>query len=354
METVTVVGPDGKRYQSQASGRALPPGLVFGQAAVLARDNHSMQVMRALETQAPARPLRILVAAVHYPVASGRFILRALQRLGHDVKSIGPYTGNNIWGMTVDQKWVWVPDILDQPDQLATLPLGEGVQAALGYWRPDLVITADSAYTILGEMGCPHVLWGQDNHVRDYYLREWDAMFLAHSWGARMGDPNAHWLPPCYDPEVCTDLGLERDLDVLMVGYPYGPRQAILTAIAESGLKAAGGLGPVYDEYNQLYNRAKIAFVKSAAGDVTNRFLENMAQGCCVLADRVRDAEKMGFVAGVDYWPYETQDEAVREAQMLIRTGKWKEIAANGQRKLRGGGHTWDARALRLLETLLA
>lgn len=302
----------------------------------------------------PARRLKILVVAVHYPVASGRFIRDALWRLGHEVKTIGPCTGNQIWGLTVADQWVWTPDILDQPVEGGAFPPAASVKYVLGNWVPDLVITADSAYTILGDMGCPHVLWGQDNHVRDYRLRDWDAMFLAHSWGARMDEEHSYWLPPCYDPVVCTDLGRERDLDVLMLGFPYGPRQAILNAIGESGLKAAGGLGPLFDEYNELYNRAKIAFVKSSNGDVTNRLLENMAQGCCVLADRVVDAAAMGLVAGVDYWPYATQDEAVREAQMLISTGKWKEIAANGKRRVRAGGYTWDARALRMLETVFA
>lgn len=299
--------------------------------------------------------MRILVACILYPVASGRFIQRALVRMGHDVRVVGPTTGNEIWGMTVDEKWAWKPDVTIRPHGLLFPTPMQDVQQILGEWVPELVITADSAYTLIGEFPCPHVLWGQDNHVRDYAYDlpggvPFDAMFMAHTWGTRMDEPNAYWLPPCYDPVMCTDLGVERDLDMVVIGYPYPDRIALVEAMRQAGINIVAALGVIYDDYNALYNRAKIGFVKSSHGDVTNRMLENMAQGCCVLADRVADADKLGFVAGVDYWPYTTADEAVREARMLLEMGRWRAIAANGQRKVLAGGHTWDDRAAKMLE----
>jgi len=43
--------------------------------------------------------MRVLVVCIHYPVASGRYMVDALKRMGHDVRSIGPSTGAQIWGM---------------------------------------------------------------------------------------------------------------------------------------------------------------------------------------------------------------------------------------------------------------
>ena len=291
--------------------------------------------------------MRILIACIHYPVCSGRFIRRALERLGHDVKTAGPYTANQIWGMEIDARYNWLPDFIDGTDEGRELsPTGDDDPD----WYPDLIITADSAYTLTADWERPHILWGQDNHVRDYRFREWKAMFLCHTWGARMDEPNAHWLPPCYDPMMCTDLGRERDIDVTMVGYPYPDRQQIVQELANAGLKVQAGIGAVYDEYNALYNRSKIGFVKSNCGDVTNRVFENMAQGCCVLADEARDFSRLGLIPYRDYWPYRDAQDAVKQARHLIESGLWQTIARQG--KIAGEPHTWDARAQMVLETV--
>jgi len=277
--------------------------------------------------------MNILITCIHYPIASGRYMARAFRRLGHDVRTAGESTGTKIWGMEVDERHVWQQDYF------------------LGHWEqglfPDLIIHAESAYPGRRMADESLVLWGMDNHVRDYAGADYDAIFLAHSWGARASEPNAYWLPPGYDPECHTDLGGERDIDVLMIGYPYRERVEILKAMAASGLKVAGGLGPLFDEYNALYNRAKIALVKSIGGDLTTRFFENLAQGCCVLADTAPDIDCLGFIAGTDYWPYVSPQEAVEAAHALLENDRWRALAAAGKEKARP--HTWDARALELL-----
>jgi spore maturation protein CgeB len=177
-------------------------------------------------------------------------------------------------------------------------------------------------------------------------------MFFAHSWGARVHETNAHWLPIGYDPEAHTDLGIERDVEVGMMGVIYQNRIDILNAMAGAGLNVQAGMGLLWDDYNAFYNRCKIALVRSIDGDLTQRFFENMAQGCCVLADRPRDAEKAGFVAGVDYWTYDgTPEGATREAKFLLDSGQWQVIARNGQRKV--NGHTWDKRLQTLFDICL-
>lgn len=290
--------------------------------------------------------MKILLLAIHYPVASGRYIQRALQSLGHEVKTVGPCTGNEIWGLKVSKHWQWTPDFSVTYDTRTTLP---DLLWAMN-WYPDLVITADSAWMLPGPTSCRHVVWGVDNHVRDYRLREWDALFLAHSGGARMDESNAHWLPCAYDPQAHTDLGLERDLDVVMIGVPYPERVTLLRAMEAAGLKTFAATGLLWEDYNTAYNRAKIALVKSFSGDVAQRVFENMAQGCCVLTDFCQDLPKLGFREWIDYVPYDDVDDAVAQAKSLLATGSWKRIAAQGATQVMS--HTWRNRATQLLTTL--
>jgi hypothetical protein len=275
--------------------------------------------------------LKILITAIHYPVASGRYMADAFRRLGHEVQTYGASTGANIWGIKVDERHEWKAN--HDP-----------------VFRPDVLINADSGRQPEGEFDMPVVLWGVDNHVRDYAGRDYDAMFLAHSWGARMNEPNAHWLPCAYDPTHFFDAGLERRNDVAIIGVPYEARQEIVLHMQAAGLNVYHGLGAVYDEYNAIYNTAKIALVKSACGDLAQRFFENMAQGCCVLTDFTPDAIKLGFKPYEDFWLYNGPDEATAAAKWLIDSGEWQRIARNGYNKVQG--HTWDNRAAQLLKVL--
>ena len=167
-----------------------------------------------------------------------------------------------------------------------------------------------------------------------------------------MGEPNMHWLPCAYDPEVHTDLGLAREVDVALVGVAYGPRVELVQALAEAGLTVQAATGLLWDDYNAAYNRAKIALVKSAAGDVAMRVFENMAQGCCVLMDRCPDMERLGFVEGEHYAAYTDAEDCVRQARRLLHTGLWQAMARRGQAAVRP--HTWDARAEQLLDTVFS
>lgn len=228
------------------------------------------------------------------------------------------------------------PEYIWQPDQI-TLD-----------WKPDLWIHADSAYILdPNEYDFPMVLWGVDNHVRDYTGRDYALMFLAHSWGARMTEPNAFWLPCAYDPELHFDKGGERDIDVAIVGIPYPERLEIVQKMAEAGLKVSAHVGLLFDEYNDLYNRAKIALVKSLAGDLPMRTFENMAQGCCVLTDFTPDLMKLRIEPYSDVWVYNGVEDAVDAAQWLINSGEWRNVAEKGIEKVKP--HTWDSRAQQLI-----
>ena len=281
------------------------------------------------------KPLRILISCIHWPVASGRYIARAFTRLGHDVRTVGPSSGTGIWSMDVSPQWVWEPNYKPEEED----------------WKPDLWVTSDShyAYDPQPPLTCPHVCFGMDNHVRTYADMglKFDAMFLAHSWGARMGEPNVYWCPPGYDPECHINWQRERPIDIGMLGYPYQERIDMITDFRAAGLDVTAGIGLIWDDYASFYNNVKIALVKSVNGDLTQRFLETMAMGCCVLADRVTDADKLGFVPGVHYISYENTEDAIKKARDILPIARGNEA---GQEKVKP--FTWDRCAAQILETM--
>jgi hypothetical protein len=311
--------------------------------------------------------MRILIAAIHYPVASGRYIARAFKRLGHDVRTVGPYTGNRIWGLTVDERHVWEPDLPLRSEALDTGVIVDGHISyidALEGWRPDLIVSADSAWELVGhrdEFSCPKVLWGVDNHVRDYHhggLSWWDRMFLAHHDGPALPVDDSRsdmtWLPCAYDPEYFTPSPIpmaEREYDVCMIGVMYPRRVEILEAMAATGLKVFAATGLLYEDYRDAYHNSRISLCVSAAGDVAQRVFETAAMGCVVLTDRCADFKRLPpDSAQVFGGP----SGAVYVAETLLglpnSTGILSKLASDTIEW--AAPHTWDARAQAVLDTM--
>lgn len=303
---------------------------------------------------------RILIAAIHYPVASGRYLARAFRRLGHDVKTVGPAQGTSVWGMEVDKRHVWEPDF--EP-KLTLYPSWAqwGEIDAIMSWIPDLVITSDSAYTV---RGCPdylpHVLYGVDNHVRDYELGvEWDYKFLAHSRGYRMEDENSIWLPCGFDPASFrrTTMPWQRPVKAGMVGVMYPARQAVMEALAQEFPpnpmpQVMAALGLLYEDYSDFYNKTLVSVCVSAADDVAQRIFETAAMGCIILSDRCHDFATLGFEEGTHYLGFSTPDEAVSRMKQLLTMpdGKITELAVNAFEWAQN--HSWDARCQVILDTV--
>jgi hypothetical protein len=280
--------------------------------------------------------MKILVACIHYPVASGRYAVAALRRMGHDVRSIGPNTGNQIWGIEVDPKYTWIADLPEKA------------------WEPDLVIVMDSELGIerVGDM--PWVCYGVDNHVRDYHLLDGvvDHFFLAHGHGARMGTDNVTWLPCGYDPELCTPgpAWNERPDDLALIGVQYPQRASLLYALLSAGLplRAQYGLA-LFEAYRQAYQNAKISVVASAHNDVAMRVWETAAMGCLVLKDANPDDDALDLEDGKNCLIYHTQEQAVDKVRWaLSHPDDAQKIAKAGQKWAKPG--TWEARLQVILD----
>lgn len=297
---------------------------------------------------------RILVAAIHYPIASGRYIARALRRMGYDVKTVGPYTGRDVWGMTLPEGSEWKPDIgmdyVEGDEKLASLTAHAD---SFSEWLPDLLITADAHFTYTGEiLSIPHVVYGVDNHVRDYRHGDFDHLFLAHSNGYRIGEENITWLPCAYDPEwhTVTTPWNQRKYHAAMVGVMYQDRFLIVQGLSQH-LRVIAGAGAIMEAYRDLYNQSLISICKSIKGDMAQRVFETAAMGCLILSDRVPDMEKLGMVDGVHYVGYDTPADAVSKALEIVNDWEPERVKAMIDASLEWvKPHTWDARCQVILD----
>lgn len=228
--------------------------------------------------------MKVLVHAVHYPVASGRYILEALKNLGHDAHSYGPSTGRAIWGKEWEQVDPWLED----------MP---------AHWEPDLVIVADSDGGILDASkrwakNCPVVVYGVDNHVR-FYRRPWIShYFVGHrATSIHKFASDTTWLP-CATSSAYTESPIpfiERKYDVAFIGVPYPQRADAVAELVTSGKATVfAGIGLFGEYYARAYHDARISLCLSAKGDLAQRVFETAALGCVVLSDEVEDLNQLG------------------------------------------------------------
>lgn len=310
--------------------------------------------------------MRILIAANHYPVASGRYMLDAFRRLGHEVKTAGDAHGTLVWGMTVDPKYVWTPD--------------SAIMEVDSEW-PDLVVVMDTDHNVWNQvevwkgfnahaMKAPVVIYTVDNHVRDVENALFDHYFLAHYHGPCYPvDPTRKdhtWLPCATDSKLFTPSPIawaDREYDVCMIGVIYPRRAEVVSALRDAGFKVRAETGLLYDEYRNAYHNARISLCVSAAGDVAQRIFETGGMGCAILTDPLLDfADEMTNKALHLYGraTYTNPKEAVNLTRELVgyepqvfqmlNIGVPIESGALGEQTAREMQkncfpHTWEARA---------
>lgn len=272
--------------------------------------------------------MNLAIIANHYPVASGRYIAAALARAGFVVRTTGPARWTSVWGLTLPASCEWTPE-----------PVGAN-------WA-DVVIVADSDPAVLNSseaFTAPVVVWGVDNHVRDY-RRPWiEHYFLAHRRVSAMewGDDCTH-LPCAYDPQYFTPSRVawtERVYDVALLGVMYPQRWAVVERLRAANLKVIAGTGLVYESYRDVHHDSRIALNLSAAGDVGQRVFEAAAMGCLVVSDPCADFE---ILQPDGLWLID--HDPVAEIQNILHDPQTAQaMAARGQTW--ASGHTWDARVM--------
>jgi len=298
------------------------------------------------------RKMKILIVANHWAICSARYMTDAFKRAGHDVKHVGPARGRNIWGLTLPPEYVWEPDDIKSVEQ---------------DFETDLYIVMDSDPALLDSMKPvppeytkPVVVYGVDNHVRDYRRPWFDHYFLAHAHGPTqpVERDDETWLPCAYDPIYFKPSPIpfdDRAFDVILLGYPYPDRVQAVNDLRAAGFKVLAGIGLVYEAYAKAHHQARIALCISEFGDLSQRWFESAALGCHVLGSVPHDLvdRKTGAQLGLHglstYQP-EAGESIVERVRELLNEerGQCKTSTIHMQEAVQR--HTWDARAREIIQ----
>ena len=319
--------------------------------------------------------MNILIVANHYAVCSARYATSAFERLGHTVKHVGPAMGRDIWGLTLPAEYKWEPkprDFGEKPNLVIMMDsdprLLDDFKVKLDHQGAKLILTGDGI-----PKDYPAVVWGVDNHARDY-RRDWfDHYFLAHrqvsvmNWelkavspGPTSEYPDTIWsyqntdmthLPCCYDPTLHTPSLIpfeERKYDVGMIGVMYPQRWTLVEALREAGFDVLAGCGLVYENYVAAYHHSRIALNVSVGGDVAQRVFETAAMGCVVMTD---DCSDFSILKPDGFWLLDDleSETVIQACKDILHEPEHAQVMV-GQSQRWVEGHTWDERAKRIVE----
>lgn len=304
--------------------------------------------------------MNILIVANHYAICSARYMTDAFTRLGHTVKHVGKPMGRAIWGLTLPERYVWTPD--SDVDLYCDNSDGWSVCGP----EFDLIIVMDSDPTILDDVPnwayhsvmSPVIVYGVDNHVRDYRRPYFDHYFLAHrnvsvmAWGVdhpfNKPYPDMTHLPCAYDPVYFTPSTIpyaEREYDVCMIGYMYPQRWDVANRLKAAGVKVLAGTGLVYESCAAAYQNSRISLCLSVAGDVAQRVFETAACGCVIVSDKCADFD---LLKPPGIWLIE--NDPVAEIQAILADPDTAQNMAAQSTMWANNAHRWDNRAQVIVE----
>lgn len=295
--------------------------------------------------------MKVVLSYIKYPMAMGIWFERALRRRDDiELYTVGPYTGAWIpWqgGMTLPTKYAIPPDLpLPANGGLPVLPMAY-VESKLP-WQPDLWLQIDAGWFLRG--GPEHgksVIVGTDPHCLNYDQQRQmaDTFYCMQSPYMKPGDK---WLPYAYDPTVHYPEEQPQSYEVCLIGLLYEGRARLVDELKRRGLRVHYSIGPIFDEYREIYNQAPVAINWSSQNDLCTRVFEGMAMRRAVVANRVPDQEKL-FIEGVDLMAFSSLGEAVERVMHLIENpAAAADVAQDGYEAVKP--HTWDARVQEILD----
>lgn len=276
--------------------------------------------------------IKVLFLSIYYPLFMGKYFDRAFRRNPDvDFLSCGPYTGDWIpWtgGMRLPAKYANTPDVpLPFPPNVGTVSY-DFVKAQLPKgWIPDLVISCDAGINWISQPQDGYVATiGTDPHVLDYSHARGisDKFFNMQLTYSFRGDV---YLPYAYDPTVHYPIdmvfhsypsgkvhqGFIKDTDAVLIGMPYEKRVKWVDELRKHGVSVIFENSPVFDEYRELANRARIGLNWSSMNDLNARTFEIPAFRLCPVVNRVPDLS-LFFEEDKDYLGFNSLSEAVEKA----------------------------------------
>jgi len=311
------------------------------------------QVNYAVKTK-----IRVLCLSLWYPLSMSRYFEDALKHNPNvDLLTCGVYTGNWIpWmgGMELPMKYAkpidiplpFRPDVgqVDYDLVRAQLPVG---------WIPDIVLCVDAGISWKHKPNQGKVVHiATDPHALNYdNQRTMSDLFfnMQHSY---MKDKDIY-LPYAYSvrhhyPQTMTDeTGIEqpKTSDAVLIGMPYEHRVQWVNALRAKDVSVIFENGPVFDEYRELNNRARIGLNWSSLDDLNARAYELAAMKLAPVMNVVTDLER----SGIECATFTTLPEAV-EAVLYLKENDNKRIELAELAYKSVQGQTYDARISTILQ----
>lgn len=299
------------------------------------------------------RKIRIAFGSMFYPVHMGMWFIRALQRRSDvDLWTFGPATGNWIpwmYGMTVDQKYVFTPN-LPLSRNLLNKPIPPDIINAQMPWTPDLTIISDSGWhTTVRPKGNVVVHIQTDPHVlKGWYALPKSYSDISYSMQECYMTEDEKYLPYAYDPTVHFYESSLIINDGCLIGLQYPQRNQLVELLRGMGMKIHYSTGEIFDEYRKIYCSSKIALNWSTLQDLPARFWEALGMGIPLVSNNVPDIKNF-FVEGEDYMGFDNLQQGGKRFMELIANPELaKKIADNGHKKVLP--HTYDARVDQILK----
>jgi len=295
--------------------------------------------------------INCVISTQFYPVAIGKYFMFALQRRDDiNLFSVGPWTSTYIpW-----KNGIYLPEKYSKPPDM---PLGKGfcgntavnpviIENRLPF-KPDLWINVDAGFAF-SKPNCPYAIVATDPHVLayDYQRTQADKFYNMQKCYSKPGDL---YLPYCADPIWHAPLEMEKEYDVCLIGLQYPNRTALVNRLRARGLKVFYDIGIVYDEYQEMYVKSKVAISWSSLDDLIARVFEGMLMKVPVVCNRVTDLP-LHFDEGVHYLGFDMIDEAERQVMQALNYYDASMRMAEQAHDLVKENHLYDHRIETILE----
>lgn len=264
--------------------------------------------------------MKILMSYKHYPMCGGNYFKWAMQDLGHEVFSVGYFSGEVVpWeGNPKFPKHVFPPDLALSTD-IPFYPLDEILKQMP--WKPDLILQIDAGFYLTGKApdGIPNVMFATDPHFLDYTLQYNMVDFFFNPQPMSFAKyPKSIFLPWAYDPNIHKPLLREEKLyDVVFIGLMYENRKKALEELAKHAKVFASPAGIIFEDCTKIYNQGKISFNWSSNDDIPMRIFEGMAYGNLVLTNRITGLDQL-FKEDKHYIGFSSMEELIEKIDYLM------------------------------------
>jgi len=264
--------------------------------------------------------MKILMSYKHYPMCGANFFRWAMEELGHEVFSVGYFSGETMpWAHSPKfPKYVFPPDLALKND-VPSFPLA-AIKDKVP-WKPDLILEIDAGFYMSNKPkeweDVPIAMFATDPHFLEYTVQHQFVDFFFNPQPMALAKyPKSIFLPWAYDPNIHKPQIVDKIYDIVFVGALYAERENALKELAKK-YRVCVGESIIYDECTIIYNQGKIGFNWSSNDDIPMRIFENMAYGNAVFTNRITGLDLL-FKEGKHYIAFSDENELYEKANYYL------------------------------------